>query len=121
MTMPHKKGMTMWIFVYLTAAIVFEVMGTLLLPVSQGFTKPLPTAGVVAAYVAAVYFLSVTVQALPVAVVYAVWSGLGVFLVAVFGYLFLSQALNWQVIAGLCLIVIGVIIVNTFSQAHPPI
>lgn len=111
-------GVTVWIALYLVAAITLEVAATLLLPLTQGFSKPLPTAGVVVGYLAAFYLLSVIVQVLPVAVVYAVWSGLGVFLVAIFGYLFYSQALSWQVVLGLCLIVVGVIIVNTFSSAH---
>ena len=52
---------------------------------------------------------------LPIAIVYATWSGLGVFTIAILGYFFFKQTLAWQAIAGLFLIVIGVILVNSFA------
>jgi small multidrug resistance pump len=55
------------------------------------------------------------VNKLPIAVVYATWSGLGIFTIAILGYIFFNQALSWQSTLGLFLIVIGVVLVNTYS------
>lgn len=106
------------VYVYLAAAVLFEVTGTLLLPLTQNFTKLLPTAVLAVCYLLAFYLLTFVVRVLPISVTYAIWSGLGVFLIAVFGYVVFHQALNWQTIAGLCLIVGGVVVVNIYSPAH---
>ena len=102
---------------YLTlfAAIVFEVIGTMLLPASNNFTKPLPSLALLLSYGISFYFLSIVSQKLPLSVVYASWAGLGVFSVAILSYFFYKQALNWQTIFGLFLIVIGVTIVNIYK------
>ena len=105
-------------YIFLSLAIVFEVCGTMLLPFSQNFTKLLPTLGLIAAYVVSFYFLTFALKTIPIAVVYASWAGLGVFLIAVLGKLFFNEPLSWQIILGLTLIVIGVVIVNTFSTTH---
>ena len=99
----------------LLAAIAFEVFGTMLLPVSQSFTKPLPSIGLLLAYSISVYLLALLSQKLPLAIIYASWAGLGVFSVALLSYVFFQQALNWQSILGLFLIVVGVILVNVYK------
>ena len=105
-------------YLFLTFAIVFEVAGTLLLPVSQNFTKMLPTAVLFLSYAISFYLLTFAVQTIPIAVVYATWSGLGIFLIAIFGRIVFAQPLSWPTIFGLGLIVIGVSIVNVYSNAH---
>lgn len=102
---------------YLTlfAAIVFEVIGTMLLPASNNFTKTFPSFVLLLSYGISFYFLSIVSQKLPLSVVYASWAGLGVFSVAILSYFFYKQALNWQTIFGLFLIVIGVTIVNIYK------
>jgi small multidrug resistance pump len=95
-----------------------EVFGTLLLPASQIFTKIIPAITLVAAYICSFYFLTFTLKTIPIAVVYASWAGLGVFLIAVMSKFLFDQSLSWQVILGLILIILGVIIVNTFSDSH---
>jgi len=92
--------------------VALEVSGTMLLPVSQNFTRPLPTVSLIACYAASFYCLTFALNTLPIAVVYATWSGLGIFLITLFGYLFFEQALEWRAIAGLVMIVIGVVLVN---------
>jgi len=99
-------------YLYLLIAVALEVCGTMLLPVSQNFTRPLPTLSLIACYAASVYCLTFALNTLPIAVVYATWSGLGIFLITVFGYLFFEQALEWRAIVGLVMIVIGVVLVN---------
>ena len=97
-------------------AIVFEVLGTMLLPASNNFTKLIPTSILLASYVLSFYFLAMVSQKLPLSVVYASWAGLGVFSVALLSYFFYKQTLNWQSIVGLFLVVLGVTIINVYKQ-----
>jgi len=98
----------------LVGAIFCEVAGTMLLPVSQNFTRIIPTTLLAIFYITALFLLTFVVNKLPIAIVYATWSGLGIFTVAILGYLFFNQTLSWLSIIGLFLIVTGVILVNSF-------
>ena len=102
-------------YVYLLIAVALEVCGTALLPVSQNFTRPVPTLSLIGCYAASFYCLTFALNTLPIAVVYATWSGLGIFFITWFGYLFFEQALDWRAILGLLLIVAGVVLVNSFA------
>ena len=102
-------------YIFLVGAIFCEVAGTMLLPASQNFTKLIPTVALSIFYLSAFYLLTFVVNKLPIAIVYATWSGLGIFTIAIFGYIFFKQTLAWQAIVGLFLIVVGVILVNSFS------
>ena len=101
-------------YLILVFAIFCEVAGTMLLPVSQNFTKIIPTFFLATFYICALYLLTFVVNQLPISVVYATWSGLGVFTVAILGYVFFGQTLSWQSVIGLFLVVIGVTLVNSF-------
>ncbi len=101
-------------YIFLIGAIFFEVAGTMLLPVSQNFTKLIPTVALSIFYFCSFYLLTFVVTKLPIAIVYASWSGLGIFTTAILGYLIFNQSLSWQAISGLFLIVVGVILVNAF-------
>ena len=87
----------------------------MLLPVSQNFTKLIPTTLLTIFYLTAFYLLTFVVNKLPIAIVYATWSGLGIFTIAILGYIFFKQTLNWQTILGLFFIIIGVILVNSYN------
>ena len=102
-------------YLFLTIAIFCEVAGTMLLPVSQNFTRLTPTIFLAIFYLVSFYLMTFVMDKLPIAIVYATWSGLGVFTIAILGYFFFKQTLAWQAIAGLFLIVIGVILVNSFT------
>ena len=102
-------------YLFLFGAIFCEVAGTMLLPASHNFSKFMPTLALAILYLTAFYLLTFVVNKLPIAIVYATWSGLGIFTIAILGYIFFKQTLAWQSILGLFLIVIGVILVNTFS------
>ena len=67
---------------YPAGAIVFEVTGAMLLPVSQNFTRLAPGIGLMVAYMLSFYLLAFAIREIPIAIVYASWAGLGVFLVA---------------------------------------
>ena len=103
-------------YIFLIGAIFLEVAGTMLLPVSQNFTKLIPTVCLAIFYLASFYLMTFVMDKLPIAIVYATWSGLGVFTIAILGYFFFKQALTWQAIIGLFLIIMGVILVNSFSK-----
>ena len=102
-------------YLFLIGAIFCEVAGTMLLPVSQNFTKLIPTTLLTIFYLSALYLLTFVVNKLPIAIVYATWSGLGIFTIAILGYIFFKQTLAWQAILGMFLIVIGVVLVNSFT------
>ena len=89
--------------------------GTMLLPVSQNFTLLVSTLALIGCYVAFCYCLTYALNTLPIAVVYATWSGLGILLITAFGYLVFEQALGWRAILGLLLIVAGVVLVISFA------
>ena len=102
--------------VYLTlfAAIALEVIGTMLLPVSQNFSKFIPTFILLFSYGLSFYLLALISQKLSLAIIYASWSGLGIFSIAILSYIFYKQTLNWQSIIGLFIIVVGVTVVNLY-------
>jgi len=99
-------------YLCLLAAIVFEVCGTLLLPASQNFTNVKATISLALLYGISFYFLSIVVNSIPIAIMYATWSGLGIFTLALVSYFVFNQSLNYLSLIGLALIVIGVILVN---------
>ena len=103
------------LYLILFAAIAFEVLGTMLLPASQNFTKAFPSIVLLISYGISFYLLSLLSQKLSLAIIYASWAGMGVFSIAVLSYIFFNQTLNWQSIIGLFLIVIGVTIVNVYK------
>ena len=76
----------MYLYLILFAAIAFEVMGTMLLPASQNFTKALPTTILLISYGVSFYFLALVSKKLPLSIVYASWAGIGVFSVAILSY-----------------------------------
>tara|TARA_Y200000002_G_scaffold256752_1_gene213005 strand:- start:682 stop:996 length:315 start_codon:yes stop_codon:yes gene_type:complete len=102
-------------YIYLFGAIALEVLGTMLLPLSNNFSKVLPTLILILSYLTSFYLLSITVQKLPLSVVYASWAGLGVFSVSILSYVIYKQTLTLPVIIGLFLIVIGVTLVNIYK------
>lgn len=109
--------MVLQAYVPLVAAILLELAGTSFLQASQQFTRPWHTAAMVAAYAGSFYLLSLALRVLPVSIAYATWSGLGIVLIAIIGYVVFRQSLDWPAVIGIALIVIGVVIVNGFSKA----
>ena len=95
-------------YLILIAATIFEVSGTMLLPVTKGFTKPLPTGALIFFYVCAFFCLSIVVTKLPLAVVYATWCGLGIFTIAILGYIFLRTVFKLAGCFGYVLNCIGI-------------
>jgi small multidrug resistance pump len=103
-------------WIQLAVAIIAEVIGTTCLKLSAGLTKPLPTIGVAVAYGLSFWFLSRTLDTIPVGVAYAIWSGAGVTLIAAIGWALLGQKLDIAAFVGMGLIVAGVVVLNIFSR-----
>tara|TARA_B100000212_G_scaffold296599_1_gene239986 strand:+ start:88 stop:414 length:327 start_codon:yes stop_codon:yes gene_type:complete len=98
-------------YTFLFLAIILEVVGTLFLRDTEGFTKMMPNLIVVVSYAASFYFLSLTFQHISVSVAYAIWSGVGIVLIAILGAIKYQQFPSLLVSFGILLIVTGVILV----------
>ncbi|NHN41365.1 multidrug efflux SMR transporter [Halorubellus sp. JP-L1] len=107
-------------YLYLGAAIAAEVSGTTALKFTSGFTNPVPTAVVVVGYLSSFYLLSLTLQELPVGLVYATWSAVGIVAAALVGVVMFDEAVDTAGIAGICLIIAGVVVLNVVSDAYTP-
>ncbi|TCT21343.1 DMT family transporter [Thiobaca trueperi] len=111
--------MNQWIF--LSVAIVSEVIGTSALKAAEGFSRLWPSVTVAVGYAVSFYFLSLTLRTMPIGVAYAIWSGVGVALIALISWVLFGQSLDLPGILGISLIMAGVIVLNLFSTtvSHP--
>ena len=104
-------------YIPLILAIALEVVGTSFLQRSAQFTRLWPTVGMAVCYLGSFYLLSLTLRMLPLGVAYAIWSALGIVLVALIGLLMFGQRLDLPAVIGLALIVAGVVVINLFSKS----
>ena len=102
----------------LLLAISLEVAATAALPRARGFADPGWSAVVVAGYVASIWLLTVVVRWMDVSVVYALWAGLGTAAIAVVGWLWLGEPLGPAKLAGVALIIAGVVVLNLQGASH---
>lgn len=109
--------MTLSTFLTLMTAIILEVIGTSFLQRSEQFTKLVPTAITLVCYACSFYVLSLVLRSMPLGLAYAIWSGLGMVLVATVGYLAFGQKLDLAAIFGLGLIIAGVLVINLLSNS----
>lgn len=103
-------------YLYLAIAITAEVIATSALKASEQFSRLVPSLIVVLGYGVAFYFLALCLRTIPVGVAYAIWSGLGVVLVAVIGYFVFDQKLDPPAMIGIGLILAGVLVLNLLSK-----
>ncbi|WP_368562515.1 SMR family transporter [Pseudoxanthomonas sp. UTMC 1351] len=103
-------------YVLLGVAIVAEVIATSALKASNGFTRLGPSLVVALGYAIAFYSLSLVMKAIPVGVTYAIWSGVGIVLISLVGWLVLKQPLDLPAMLGMGLVVAGVIVIQLFSK-----
>ncbi len=104
-------------YLSLAVAIVAEVIATTALRASTGFTVLVPSAIAIVGYVVAFYFLSLTLKTMPVGIAYALWSGIGIVLISIAGWLIYKQVLDAPALIGMALIGAGVIVINLFSKS----
>jgi len=103
-------------WIYLILAVIAETIGTTALQASQQFTKLGPSIVVVVAYSVAFYLLALTLRHMPVGVMYAIWSGTGIVLIAIIGWVVFRQTLDAPAIIGMGLILCGIVIIQLFSK-----
>lgn len=101
----------------LMVAIAAEVIATTTLKSTEGFTRLWPSVLVVVCYEVAFIGMSLSMKKIPIGIVYAVWSGVGVTLVTLAAWFFMGQALDAAGMAGLALIIGGVVVINAFSKS----
>lgn len=102
--------------VILAIAIVAETISTTALKASEGFSRLVPSVIVVIGYTTSFYCLSVCIKSLPVGIVYAIWSGVGIILVTLMGWLLYGQKMDLPAVAGMGLIIAGVLVINLLSS-----
>lgn len=99
-------------YLYLLGAIVFEVIGTTMLKVADGFTKLWPSIAVIVCFFIAFTLLVMTLKTLPLSLAYSLWAGLGTAGAGVAGVLFFGEILSGINIVGLVVIILGVVMMN---------
>ncbi len=103
-------------YLFLLMAIVFEIVATSSLKMSEQFTKLIPSIVTVVCYIAAFYLLSLTLRTLPVGIAYALWSAIGIVFITIIGIFAFKQIPDLPAIIGLVLIIAGVVIINVWSK-----
>lgn len=103
-------------YLTLAFAILAEVTGTSAIKASAGFTRLVPSAIVAISYGTSFYFMSLTVRTMPIGIVYAVWSGVGIVLISAVGWTWYGQRLDLAAVTGLSLIIAGVLVINLLSN-----
>ena len=102
-------------YLYLGIAIFAEIVATSLLKASEGFTRFIPTVILGVGYLVAFYCLSMALKEIPTGIAYAIWSGVGIVLVALIAWIFQGQKLDLPAMIGMGLIIVGVLVMNLFS------
>ena len=103
-------------YLYLVVAILFEVVATTALKQTDGFTRLVPSLVSIGGYALAFYFLSLPLRTMPVGVVYAIWCGAGIIFITAIGWIWFRQALDLPALAGMGLIMAGVMVINLWSK-----
>lgn len=105
------------VYIYLAIAITAEVIATSALKASSGFTRVVPGVIVILGYGIAFYCLAIVLKTMPVGVAYAIWSGLGILLITVVGFIAFNQKPDLAALLGMALIIAGVVVINLFSTS----
>lgn len=105
-------------YVLLAAAIAAEVAGTTAMKYSEGFTRLWPSLGTLLGYVVAFTLLAQTLKSMSVGTAYAIWAGVGTAAIAAIGMVFMGEAATAAKLAGIALIIAGVVLLNLGGAAH---
>ncbi|SDW40004.1 small multidrug resistance pump [Ruegeria halocynthiae] len=118
LNLPRHFGKTTLVpktYLILLLAVIAETIGTTALQASHQFTRFWPSVLVVIGYGFAFYLMALTLKVMPVGIVYAIWSGLGIALIALIGFLVFGQRLDWPAVLGLAMILGGILVIHLFS------
>jgi small multidrug resistance pump len=111
------NGVKMNHWLAIALAIIAEVIATSALKASNEFTRLIPSLVVVVGYGIAFYFMTISLRVLPVGIMYAIWSGLGIVLISIIGWVVYKQVLDMPAVIGMGLIISGVVVINLFSTS----
>lgn len=100
----------------LTFAIITETIATTALKSSQEFTKLVPSIIVIIGYGLAFYLLTITMKSLPLGTVYAIWSGAGIALITLIGWMLYGEKPDFWMLIGIGLIILGIMVIKLFSS-----
>lgn len=103
-------------YLYLFIAILSEVIATTSLKSSEGFSKLYPIVIVIIGYTISFLLLSLVLRTIPMGIAYSCWAGLGIVFITFTGYFFYNQKINIYAIIGIILIIVGIILINIFSE-----
>jgi small multidrug resistance pump len=103
-------------YIFLIVAVIFETVGTASLQASQQFTKFWPSLVVAVGFIVSMYFLTLTLKYMPLGIVYALWSGLGIVLIALIGLVVYKQAIDIWAMIGMGLIIAGIAVIQLLSK-----
>lgn len=106
-------------YIWLFIAVASETLGTTALQASQQFSRLWPSVAVVLCYAASFYFMSLVLKVMPVGIVYAIWSGMGIVMIAGIGFVLFNQRLDLPALAGLAMIIAGILVIHLFSNSTP--
>ncbi|MCY4781272.1 multidrug efflux SMR transporter [Sphingobacterium sp. UT-1RO-CII-1] len=104
-------------YLFLAAAILFEVVGTSFLKKTEQFSKPVPSIIFICSLALSFYLLTYALKGVPMGIAYAIWSAFGIVIISAVGYFVYKETLDLPAILGIALIVIGVVIINLFSKS----
>ena len=103
-------------YLLLFGAIICEVIATSSLKLSNGFTNLTFSIITIVGYSASFYILSLALKTIPVGIAYAIWSGIGIIIISLIAWIFLKQSLDLAALIGMGFIILGVVIINLFSN-----
>ncbi|MCI2294102.1 QacE family quaternary ammonium compound efflux SMR transporter [Enterobacter pasteurii] len=103
-------------YVFLLLSIACEVIATTALKLSDSFTRLWPSLITVIFYIAAFWSLTIPMRTIPTGIIYAIWSGAGIVLISLAGWIIYGQKLDIAAVAGMALIIAGVVVINLFSK-----
>ncbi len=103
-------------YLFLALAIIAEVIATSSLKATEEFTKIIPTIIMIVAYLVSFYFMTLVLKFIPLGITYAIWSGIGIVLVAIVGAWRYKEIPDLPSILGMGLIISGVIVIHVFSK-----
>jgi small multidrug resistance pump len=111
------KAFVMNHWVAIALAIIAEVIATSALKASEEFTKLMPSLLVVVGYGFAFYFMTISLRVIPLGIMYAIWSGLGIVMISIIGWVMYKQTLDFAAMLGVGMIVAGVLVIHLFSKS----
>lgn len=107
----------MHVYLILAISIAAETMATSMMKATEGFTRWLPSLAVVVGYAISFYGLSQVVKTMNIGIAYAIWAGMGIFLVSILSFVIYKQRLDLPALIGMAFIVLGVVIIQIFSKS----